>query len=161
MNKTNVKLGLTVLMIAAGVGVAHAQERGDRGQMTFESLDVDGSGEITSEDIDALRAERFAEFDADGDGSVSEAEFVAHAEARAAERAAQMFARLDADGDGTLSRDVLESRGGRSGLSDRMISRADTDNSGGVSAEEFEAAKARMAEHRGMRGHEGKGRFNR
>lgn len=160
MVTTNVRIALTVLMIGAGLGVANAQERWERPQMTFEALDIDGSGEITAEDIEALRAERFAAVDTNGDGSISEAEFIAQAEARAAERAAAMFARLDADGDGALSRDVLERRGGPR-ISERMISRADTDKSGGVSAEEFEAAHERMAEHRGGRDHQGKGPFNR
>lgn len=154
---TNAKLALTALMILTGVGVAQAQgHRGGEG-MTFETLDVDGSGEITIADIDALRTQRFAEADTNGDGSISEAEFVAKAQADAGERAALMFARLDADGDGTLSRDALEGRVGR-GISDRMISRADSDGSGGVSAEEFDAALERFAEHRGKGG---KGRFNR
>ena len=155
---TNAKLALTALMILTGVGVAQAQgHRGGEG-MTFETLDVDGSGEITIADIDALRTQRFAEADTNGDGSISEAEFVAKAQADAGERAALMFARLDADdGDGTLSRDAVESRMGR-GISDRMISRADSDGSGGVSAEEFDAALERFAEHRGKGG---KGRFNR
>ena len=69
-------------------------------------------------------------------------------EERAGERADEMFARLDADGDGVLSRDVLEGRmGGQPG--ERMLSRFDTDNSGGVSAEEFETAREKMAERRG------------
>ena len=59
-----------------------------------------------------------------------------------------MFARLDADGDGSLSRDVLEAREGGGRMASRMIERADTDGSGGVSAEEFEAIKERMAERR-------------
>ena len=156
MEKSTLRLLVTALAITAGVGVAQAQDRGPRGDaMTFENLDVDGSGEITREDLDAMKSQRFAEFDADGDGSVTRDEFTAHAEARAAERAAEMFARLDADGDGVLSRDAIEGRMGGGG-GERMLARFDTDNSGGISAEEFEAAKARMAERRsGERGHEG------
>jgi Ca2+-binding EF-hand superfamily protein len=150
MKNSNVKLAVAALAILAGMGVAQAQDRREEGPMSFESLDLDGSGEITVEDMDAMRAARFAELDTDGDGSVSEAEFVAHAEARAAERAAEMFARLDADGDGTLSRDVLESRGGR-GFGPRMLSRLDSDGSGGISAEEFESARERMSIRQGAR----------
>lgn len=160
MKKTTLSILATVIAVGAGAGIVTAQEGPRRGgpdgeRPTFEQLDVDGSGEITTEDMEALRANRFAEIDTNGDGSVSAEEFAAHAEDRAAERAAEMFARLDADGDGMLSRDVLESRGRGDGGS-RMISRADTDNSGGVSAEEFEAAQERMAEMRGKRG-EGRG----
>lgn len=152
MENSTLKMLAASLAILAGTGVAVAQDRGfgPRGEgMTFEALDADGSGEITLEDLEALKAQRFAEFDTDGDGSVTAEEFTEHAQARAAERAAEMFARLDADGDGVLSRDVLEERMGR-GPGERMLSRLDTDNSGGISAEEFDAAKERMAERRGM-----------
>lgn len=152
MEHSTLKILAASLAILAGTGVAIAQDRGfgPRGEgMTFESLDADGSGEITLEDIEALKAQRFAEFDTDGDGAVTIDEFTAHAQSRAAERATEMFARLDADGDGTLSRDVLEGRMG-GGPGERMLTRFDTDGSGGISAEEFDAAKERFAERRGM-----------
>ena len=149
MDNSTMKILAAALAITAGAGVAQAQERGPMGgDMNFETLDVDGSGEITVEDFEAMGAQRFAEFDADGDGSVTAEEFTAHAQARAAGRAAEMFARLDADGDGLLSRDTLEGRMGRT-PGERMLSRFDADNSGGVSAEELETAKERFAERRG------------
>ena len=153
MNKTTTRILIAALALTAGFGAAEAQERrGGPGAMDFATLDTDGSGEITLEDLEAARDNRFAEMDANGDGQVSEAEFIAHSQAQASERAAEMFARLDADGDGTLSRDVLEARQGGGRMAARMIERADTDNSGGVSAEEFEAIKERMADRRGGKG---------
>ena len=135
-------------MMGVGATTAMAAGAGEgRERPTFQELDADGSGEITTADLDAMRTERFTEIDTDGDGSVSEAEFVAKAQADAQERAAAMFARLDADGDGVLSQDVLQSRT-RGGGSERMISRLDTDDSGGVSAEEFEAGMEKMADRR-------------
>ncbi len=152
MNNATLKITALTVLILSGTGMAVAQGKGgERGMPTFEELDADGSGEITSEDFAMLRDNRFADVDTDGDGAVSEAEFVAAAEGRAAERAAQRFARLDADGDGTLSRDVIEA-GGRRGPGDRMLSRLDADDSGGVSAEEFDAGMERFAERRGKRG---------
>jgi len=147
MENATMKILLASALIAVGAGTAVAAGPGGE-RMDFETLDVDGNGEITAEDIATLRDNRFGEVDADGDGSVTLEEFTAAAGARASERAADMFERLDADGDGVLSRDVLESRGG-GGMGERMISRLDTDDSGGVSAEEFEAAKDRMARRRG------------
>ncbi|MDJ1017978.1 MAG: EF-hand domain-containing protein [Paracoccaceae bacterium] len=147
---------VTTVAIVVGVGVANAQDR--RGGMPdFATLDADGSGEITAEDLSALGASRFAEIDTNGDGTVSEAEFIAKAQADAAERAAAMFARLDADGDGALSRDALESRRDR-GMGQRLIRRADTDGSGGVSEEEFSTVMERMAERGGRWGRERKNR---
>ncbi len=157
MEKSTLKIVVAATLILAGTGVAVAKSHSGEGRaaLNFETLDADGSGEITTEDLTALRDARFAEMDANGDGSVNEEEFTAVAVAHAAEQAAARFARLDADGDGALSRDVLEQRRGR-GISERMISRFDVDNSGGVSAEEFEAAKERMAERGGKRrGHGG------
>lgn len=161
MTKTNLTLAAALLAILAGAGVAVAREQGhgrDGGfPMDFSTLDADGSGEIDAADIDALRASRFAEFDTDGDGTVTEAEFIAHAQSRAGDRAAEMFARMDSDGDGVLSRDALEARGGRGPDFDRILSRADTDGSGGISEAEFDAMRDRMAEHRGRGEHGGKG----
>ncbi|PWK55035.1 EF-hand domain-containing protein [Silicimonas algicola] len=164
MDKNKLKILLATTLIAAGAGMAIAQdtattpdaEATEAGPMDFATLDADGSGEITVEDMEAMRANRFAEFDTNGDGNVTLEEFTAHAQAKAAERAGEMFGRLDADGDGNLSRDALEARMGRGGPGARMIDRFDTDNSGGVSQEEFDAAKERMTERRGMRGgHDG------
>lgn len=157
MEKNTMKILAASALIALGAGTATAQGmmRGGEGP-SFEELDVDGSGEITVEDLTAMRDSRFAEIDSNGDGSVSQEEFAAHHAARASERAVEMFERLDADGDGALSRDVLE-RGRGGGMGERMIDRFDADNSGGVSAEEFEEARARMGERR-MDGERGFGK---
>ena len=146
MEKNTMKILLASTLIVLGASVAMADGlRGER--MNFETLDVDGSGEITVEDLTALRDTRFAELDSNGDGSVSRDEFLAAHAARSEERATDMFERFDVDGDGILSRDAIESRRG-GGMGERMISRLDTDDSGGVSAEEFEEARARFAERR-------------
>lgn len=146
MDLNTMKILLTSVLIVAGAGTAMAQ--GPRGGgLTFDQLDVDGSGEITAEDLTAFRNERFAELDSDGNGTISRDEFLASARMQSEERAERMFDRLDADGDGVLSRDVIEGRQrGRGG--ERMISRFDEDNSGGISAEEFEEARAKMGERR-------------
>ena len=154
MEKSSKSLLLATIAIATGLGVAQVQaqdasEQGHKG-MDFATLDADGSGEITAEDLDALREARFAEIDTNGDGLVSEAEFAAHASAQAAERASEMFARLDSDGDGTVSRETLEARQMRGNrMSQRFLNRADTDDSGGVSEEEFLAMQEKFAERRG------------
>ena len=146
MEKNTTKILLASVLIVAGASVAMAQ--GPRGEaMTFEQLDVDGSGEITAEDLTTLRNDRFAALDSDGDGAVSKDEFLAAQRLQAEDRAERMFDRLDADGDGVLSRDVIEGRQ-RGGGGDRMISRFDEDNSGGISAEEFEEARAKIGERR-------------
>ncbi|MEO1024069.1 MAG: EF-hand domain-containing protein [Pseudomonadota bacterium] len=152
MDNATKKILLATVLIAVGAGATMAQDGPGRGgeRMNFETLDVDGNGEITAEDLAAMRANRFGEIDANGDGSVTLEEFQAAASARATEQAAERFARLDADGDGSLSRDALEARG-RGNPGERMLRRFDADNSGGIDAEEFETAMARFAERRGGR----------
>jgi len=151
------KVAGMVLAVTAGATAAYADGGfGKRGQMDFTQLDADGSGEIDASDLEALRNQKFADLDTDGDGAVSEAEFIAHAADAAQERAAQMFARMDADGDGSLSMDALQSRGGP-GLSERFLSRADTDGSGGISEEEFDAIKDKMAKRGGRDGKKKRG----
>ena len=147
MEKNTMKILLASTLIVLGAGTAMAQGMRGGDAPSFEELDVDGSGEITVEDLTALRDNRFAEIDTNGDGSISKDEFIAHQASRSEERATAMFDRLDADGDGTLSRDVIEN-GRRGGMGERMLNRLDADNSGGISAEEFEEAKARMGERR-------------
>ena len=76
--------------------------------------------------------------DTDGDGRVSQAEFVA---ARAA-----AFARRDADGDGRVTREEAEAARAarRAGALDRRFDRLDANDDGAISRDEFAAA----AEHR-------------
>jgi Ca2+-binding EF-hand superfamily protein len=99
-------------------------------------------------EIEAFRAARFAEIDADGNGQVSRQEFMDHAAARAGERAGAMFDRFDVDADGTLSRDALEARRGSGPDAARMIARFDVDGDGAVTVEEIEVSRARMMERR-------------
>lgn len=164
--KQSMKLGLAALVFAGGLaGIAGADApRGERsmGQVDFETLDRTGDGLLTGEDFAAAADARFTEFDADGDGDVTEAEFLERARENAAERAAEMFARLDADGDGVLSREVFEARGADRGRGmGRMIARFDSDGDGAIDAGEFETARAEMREMREMRRERGGHGWNR
>jgi len=153
--KSILTIGLAALLLTGGLTVAGADtprgERGPRG-LDFGTLDRTGDGLLAPDDLEATAEARFAEFDADGNGEVTEAEFITHARAQAGDRAAAMFDRLDSDGDGILSRDVLEARGGRMGAGlERMIERFDADGDGALSAEEFDTARAEMRGNHGGR----------
>jgi Ca2+-binding EF-hand superfamily protein len=158
---SKILIGGTALVMALTATVALADARGQGPRMDFATMDANSDGSITIEDIEALRAQRFAALDADGNGSVSRQEFMDHAAGRAGDRAGTMFDRLDSDGDGVLSRDAIEARRGDGPDAGRMISRFDTDGDGAVSQEEFDAAKTKMRDRAEMRkdrmgGHDGK-----
>ncbi len=159
-------LALTLGLTATGAALAQGRDaRGPAQQgpgVTFfvQQFDRDGDGAVTRAEIDAVRAERFAEADADGDGTLSQEEAFAAAEARRAERealhrqarAAAMFNRLDTDGNGALSQEELAAATGP----EQMFDRADRNDDGVLSAEEIEAVQSRFAGFHGKRGwHEG------
>ncbi|MEZ5300238.1 MAG: EF-hand domain-containing protein [Verrucomicrobiales bacterium] len=87
--------------------------------------------------------EFLAEFDVDGDGQLSEEERQAAKEARKA-RIDEIRDRIDTDGDGEISDEEREAA--REAMRERIEAKrserfaaADTDDSGGISAEEFAA----------------------
>lgn len=112
----------------------------------FATLDTDGDGLLTVEELSAQAQTRFAAADANGDGGLSADEILALIEAERLARATERLAHADANGDGLLQ--IAE-------LADRMpdpaqlLDRADLDADGAVSAEEYGAMQARLADRMG------------
>jgi len=136
----------TVLMagIAAALVMtaADAEAKPNRDRPDFATLDANGDGQITAEELQAQGAARFAAADTDGNGSLSLEELTAAAAERRENRAGRMLERLDTNEDGELSQEELAAaRGGD--RAERMIERADADGNGSISQEEFEEAKDR------------------
>ena len=128
MNKTRLLGGLAALALLAGGGVAVARQATDRPAAPALRADADGDGRISQAEFVGRRLDPRRAADADGDGSVSVAERQAMRQARRAARAGVRFDRLDADKDGSISR------------------------------AEFDAAHAaRAGQGRGMRGRHGDG----
>ncbi|WP_050931422.1 EF-hand domain-containing protein [Aestuariivita boseongensis] len=121
-------------------GVATVAQAQGRERPSFEMLDRDGSGEITPDEMRAMREARFAENDANGDGLLSRDEMKAAAAKRAEARIDRMMTWMDADGDGALSVDEMAARHDMS----RAFERMDRDGSGGVSKDEFREGRERM-----------------
>ncbi len=146
MTKETLIAGLALVLAASPL---IAQERGGPGRgmdrPEFSEFDADGDGLVTQAEIEAFAENRFASLDTDGSGTVSKDEFVARAVTRATERAEAMFDRLDVDGDGSLSQDAIAAQRGRGPNAERIIARLDTDGDGAVSEEEFEAMSERHA----------------
>lgn len=123
-------------------GAASAQGFGDHGDRPgFATLDANGDGGITLEELQARGPARFAQADTNADGALSAEEMTAAAQTRAAERAAQIIARFDTNADGLLQEDEMRPRGGDMGA--RMFQRVDADSDGILTQEEFDAAMER------------------
>ncbi len=116
-------------------------------RMSFEELDANGDGQITKDEMQAQAQARFKAVDTDGNGTISLDEMQAQARQRADARAAQMFKQMDENGDGALSPDEMKGPRGTDDMMDRMFSRADADNNGSLSKQEFDDAQARMQQH--------------
>ncbi|WP_332658588.1 EF-hand domain-containing protein [Brevundimonas sp.] len=102
MRKTLLAGAIAALTIAAGGG-ALAQQAPAKPSHGMRA-DADGDGRISQAEFVARRVDRLAAADADRDGAVAPEEMRAVFEARRAQRADARFQRLDADHDGAISR---------------------------------------------------------
>ncbi|MEL7416234.1 MAG: hypothetical protein AAGJ92_10140, partial [Pseudomonadota bacterium] len=80
------------LVLSALATAVVADDRGAR--FDFEAIDTNGDGQVTPEEMEAMRAARFAEVDTNGDGELSQAELLARAEQRDADRMTQRIERF-------------------------------------------------------------------
>jgi Ca2+-binding EF-hand superfamily protein len=105
MKTTLLVAGLAVATLAAAGGAATAQQAAPTQTRAHHVRgDADGDGRISQAEFVARRVQRLSAADADRDGSVTRDEMRAAGQARRAERAITRFDRLDADKDGAISR---------------------------------------------------------
>ena len=155
-------------LIGLGAGTFAVAEHGKgphgkRAQMhahMLETFDTNGDGKIDETEREAARLAHFAEVDADGNGTLSKDEIVAHRTAKMTERVDAHFGEHDTDGSGEISMEEFEAahearkerrmahhmerRG-------RMIEKFDTDGDGELSEAEREAARESGFGRRGKR----------
>ncbi|MCP4386517.1 MAG: hypothetical protein GY798_34755 [Hyphomicrobiales bacterium] len=105
----------------------------DGGMTVFliERFDTDEDGNITAAEIAAVNAERVGNYDADGDGALSLAEFKALWSDTQDERIVRDFQHLDPNGDATVTLEEYSER------FDRLMSRLDRDDDGVIGADEL------------------------
>lgn len=140
-----------LVIATAGMTAIAAPQAGDGGaHPRLEAVDTNGDGNVSEAELDAHRANKFAQADADGDGAVSFDEMEAFREAererRRADRASRHFDRMDADGDGLIGPDEFDAR------AEKMFDKVDVDGDGVITAEERQSVRERMREARGRRG---------
>ena len=97
--------GMIVASLAVAGNFGHHHKRGH--MFSAASLDADGDGTLTQDELLAPNRIRFDRLDDNGDGAISPDEFSA--------RSIAMFTRMDANNDGILAGDELPNRMGRHG----------------------------------------------
>ena len=97
--------GMIVASLAVAGNFGHHHKHGHMFSAT--SLDANGDGALTKDEMLAHNRIRFDRLDSNGDGAISADEFSA--------RLVAMFTRMDTDNDGILADDELPKRMGRHG----------------------------------------------
>lgn len=77
--------------------------QGERAERMFERFDTNQDGTITQAEIDEVRSSRLAEFDEDGDGSLTIEEYQVLWMDAMRPRMVRAFQRLDTDGDASVT----------------------------------------------------------
>ena len=83
------------------------------GAQLFEAVDADGDGSVTQAEIDAYLAAQVADADTDTDGALALDEFAPVFFEQMRPRMVDAFQALDADGSGEVTQDELDDRFGR------------------------------------------------
>lgn len=162
MTKTTIiLLAGTFLLGTAAIAVAQPMGMGQRGgpmagpdgmERLFDQFDAAGDGRITQADVDAVRAERHAAFDADGDGVLTLEEYEALWLDAMRRQMVRSFQRLDVDGDGAVTLDEFQAPFAR------MIDRMPTAEAGVLTRDDVRQKQQERqgwrAERRGERGAE-------
>ncbi|MEM6276131.1 MAG: calcium-binding protein [Pseudomonadota bacterium] len=144
--KTTLLIGALAAAVSITALTADARGGPDGPRADFSTLDADGNGEITQAELLAHAQSRFQAADANGDGTLSADEMLAARENASSERferrISRMIERRDANGNGVLDFGEFGPSEDRRAA---MFERLDADGSGGISQAELEAAKeARM-----------------
>ena len=142
------------LVLAAPLWAQPAQ---DGPRLIFEEVDLNNNGAITLDEMQTLRANRFAQADSNGDGRLTRSEMTAQAQGNAERRIDRMIERADSDGDGALTlTEITQARAtGRGPTPEQIFTRMDTNQDGQVTEAEFDTAIEAFMNRHGAQGHGG------
>ena len=101
-----------VVSLLAGAGYAYNRHGGHHGKghfkllatEMFHSIDADGDGRLTQAEIDQVRNDRHAKYDANGDGNLGLEEFAGLWQETTRPLTVRVFQVLDRDGDAIVTR---------------------------------------------------------
>lgn len=111
-------------------GKHHGHWGGGRAQEMFETFDADGDGSVTQAEVEQVRNQRFAQFDANNDGTLSLDEYQALWMDAMRERMVDRFQRHDDDGDAAVTPEEFAEPFGR------IVQYLDRDGDGAVTMDE-------------------------
>jgi hypothetical protein len=126
-------LGATAFAAAsqAGGGWHRGHHGGGAGQSLFDAFDANQDGTLTQAEVDQARQAKLAEFDRDRNGSLSLEEYQALWMEAMRERMVDRFQAHDDDGDGMVTAEEFGADYGR------IISRLDQNGDGEVTMDEL------------------------
>jgi Ca2+-binding EF-hand superfamily protein len=127
----------------AGGGYRGHGHHGSAGQSLFDSFDANQDGTLTQAEVDQTRQAKLAEFDRDGNGSLNLEEYQALWMDAMRERMVDRFQGHDDDGDGMVTAEEFGND------YSRIISRLDRDGDGEVTMEELRQRGERRHHDRG------------
>ena len=127
------------LLVACSLSASVCLAQGVAGRADrFAQMDADADGSITRAEFIASRGAMFDKRDRNSDGYLDKADMGQRAARRGGERIDQMLEHLDVDKDGRVSRDEFVS------ADTPLFTRADQDSNGILDAAEIEKAKTPM-----------------
>jgi len=132
---------LALLTALATPGAVFAQP-GPDGSHFMDHFDADKDGKVTQAEIDKVKSDLFSKFDSDGNGLLSQDEYMALRMDRMKERMNNRFTHQDKNGDGAISQEEFMT------MSNRMMARLDENGDNVIDADELK--------HRMGQGHWGR-----
>lgn len=148
LTKTMIVVGAaTVIGAAAFAGVSQA-DRGWGGKHGFggparmlEQFDADGDGRLTQAEIDAARTERFAKYDTNNDGALSLEEFSGLFQEVSRPMMVRAYQKLDPNGDASVTAEEFDRPFAN------LVERHDRDGDGALSRSDMKRGHHRSWKH--------------